>query len=130
MWRDEEIRGGRVNKPSFAALSATVLIHVDKSKLARFAATSSIFSCPTLTLILMISVFRSSGAFLGVFFIDGIPSLVHNVTTCALTETYDLTETHSILVGGSKCQLGQIVNTSSLRFHLTLLFAPTARKKN
>src|SRR5215475_7628737 len=73
MWRDEEIRGGRVNKPSFAALSATVLIHVDKSKLARSAATTSIFSCPALTLILMISVFRSSAAFLGVFFIDGTP---------------------------------------------------------
>jgi hypothetical protein len=37
-------------------------------------------------------------AFIGVFFIDGILSLVHNVATLRLTETHDLTATHSILV--------------------------------
>jgi hypothetical protein len=64
-----------------AARSATVLIHVDKSKLARSAAACSIFNCPTLTLILIINVFRSPAAFIGVFFIDGILSLLHNVAT-------------------------------------------------
>jgi len=64
-----------------AARSATVLIHVDKSKLARLAAACSIFNCPTLTLILIINVFRSPAAFIGVFFIDGILSLLHNVAT-------------------------------------------------
>ena len=67
--------------PLFAALSATVRIHVDKSKLARSAAACSIFNCPTLTLILIINVFRSLGAFIGVFFIDGILFLQHNVAT-------------------------------------------------
>jgi hypothetical protein len=39
---------------------------------SRSAAAGSIFNCPTLTLILIISVFRSLAAFIGVFFIDGI----------------------------------------------------------
>jgi hypothetical protein len=54
---------------------------VDKCKLARSAAAGSIFNCPTLTLILIISVFRSLAAFIGVFFIDGILPFMDNVTT-------------------------------------------------
>jgi hypothetical protein len=81
-----EISSG-IDNPSFAALSVTVLIHVDKSKLARSAAACSTFNCPTLTLILMISVFRSWAAFLGVFFIDGNPFPRHNVWPhCGLTK--------------------------------------------
>ena len=37
-----------------------------------------------------------------------------------VTETHDLTETHSILVRRIEVSTGQIVTTSSLRFHLTL----------
>jgi hypothetical protein len=37
-----------------------------------------------------------------------------------VTETHDLTETRSILVRNIEVSTGQIVTTSSLRFHLTL----------
>jgi hypothetical protein len=47
---------------------------------------------------------------------------------CELTETPDLTKTHSILVRRIEVSTGHIVTTSSLRFHLTL-FVRTHREE-